>query len=74
MTLRTGATMEEKMGEGEECRMVIYIHNVSNVVIFFLGHEETLGIFKWTRDIIRCFRCFRKVNYRKMQEITEETK
>ena len=73
MTLRTGATVEEKTGEGEECRMVIYIHNVSKVVIFFLGHEETLGIFKWTRDIIR-YLCFRKVYYRKMQEILEETK
>lgn len=74
VTLRTGVMMEEKTGgEREERRMVIYIHNVLNIVIFFLGHEETLRISKWTRDIIR-YLCFRKVNYRKMQEILEETK
>ena len=47
VTLRTGVNMEEKSGgEGEEYRMVICIQNVSKVIIFFLGHEETLGIFK----------------------------
>ena len=47
VTLRTGVNMEEKSGgEGEEYRMVICIQNVSKVIIFFLGHEETLGISK----------------------------